>query len=129
MWLEFMLIPFIANLVLFFIFWIVHEGSRWQRHPYLGIFARIIQRSPRTGFLIFFLLTFLVFPTGILVMIGMWWDTLLAGNTPSKTDVVNIMLVMFLIMAFVIPVMWSSFRTWRQASRAEAEEKVRMTEM
>lgn len=127
MWLEFMLIPFIANLVIFFIFWIVHEGSRWQKHPYLGVFARIIQKTPRMGFLIFFVLTLLFFPTAILVMMGMWWDTLLAGRIPEKTDVVDIMLIMFLIMAFVIPVMWGSFRTWRQAARAEAEEKVKMT--
>ncbi|TFG34438.1 hypothetical protein EU527_03225 [Candidatus Thorarchaeota archaeon] len=127
MWLEVMLIPFVANLVLFFIFWIVHEGSRWQKHPYLGGFARIIQKSPRTGFLVFFILTVLFFPTAILVMLGLWWDTLLASRIPSKTDVVNVMLIMFLIMAFVIPVMWSSLRTWRHAARAEAEEKVKMT--
>ncbi len=127
MWLEIMLIPFIANLVLFIIFWIVHEGSRWQKHPYLGVFARIIQKSPLIGFLIFFALTILFFPTAILVMLGIWWDTLQAGNIPTKTDVVNVMLIMFLIMAFVIPVMWGSFRTWRQAARAEAEEKVKMT--
>ena len=127
MWLEIMLIPFVVNLVLFFVFWIVHEGSRWQKHPYLGVFARIVQKSPRRGFLIFFFLTILCFPTIILVMLGQWWDTLGAGNTPSKTDVVDIMLIMFLVMAFVIPVMWGSFRTWRQSARAEAEEKIKLT--
>lgn len=129
MWLEVMLIPFVANLVLFFIFWIVHEGSRWQKHPYLGAFARVIQKSPRRGFAIFLLLTLLFFPTAILVMMGLWWDTLLAGIIPSKTDVVNVMLLMFLIMAFVIPVMWGAYRTWRQAARAEAEEKVKLAEV
>ena len=128
MWLEFFLIPFIAVIILFVIFWIVHEGSRWQKHPYLGVFARIIQVSPKRTFVIFLLLTILFFPVAILVMTGLWWDKLLAGVTPEKTDVVNVMLLMFLILAFAISILWGSFRTWRHAARAEAEEKVRMAQ-
>ncbi|MGY5873345.1 MAG: hypothetical protein RTV72_13930 [Candidatus Thorarchaeota archaeon] len=127
MWLEFFLIPFIAVIALFVIFWIVHEGSRWQKHSFLGVFARIIQASPRRGFFIFFILTLLTFPTAMLVMTGLWWDKLLLGS-PEKTDVVNVMLVMFLVLAFTISVLWGAFRTWRHSARAEAEEKVRMTE-
>lgn len=128
MWLEFFLIPFLALIILFIIFWIVHEGSRWQRHPYLGVFARIIQASPRRAFLIFLTLTLLTFPMAVLLMTGMWWDKLQAGISPEKTDVVNVMLMMFLVLAFTLSVLWGAFRTWRHAARAEAEEQVRMTE-
>ena len=128
MWLEIFLIPFFAVIVLFVIFWIVHEGSRWQKHKYLGVFARIIQTSPKRGFTIFLLLTLLTFPMAILVMTGLWWDRLALEISPEKTDVVNVMLVMFLVLAFTVSVLWGSFRTWRHAARAEAEEAIRMTE-
>ena len=129
MYLELFLIPFLAVIILFVIFWIVHEGTRWQKHPYLGVFARIIQTSPKRAFLIFLVLTILTFPMAVLVMTGLWWDKLaLPDVTPEKTDVVNVMLVMFLVLAFTISILWGSFRTWRHAARAEAEEKVRFTE-
>ena len=128
MYFELFLIPFIAVIVLFVIFWMVHEGSRWQKHRYLGVFARIIQASPKKAFFIFLFLTFLTFPMAILVMTGMWWDKMDLGVTPEKTDVVNVMLIMFLVLAFTVSVLWGSFRTWRHSARAEAEEKVRMTE-
>ncbi len=128
MWLELFLIPFLLIIVLFVIFWIVHEGSRWQKHPYLGVFARIVQVSPKRAFTIFFILTILTFPMSILVMTGLWWDKLAAGITPEKTDVVNVMLLMFLVLAFTVSILWGSFRTWRHAARAEAEEKVRFME-
>lgn len=127
MWLEIFLIPFLAVIILFIIFWIVHEGSRWQKHRYFGGFARIIQVSSRRSFLIFLVLTILTFPTAVLVMTGMWLDKLDLGVTPEKTDVVNVMLIMFLVLAFTIFVLWGSFRTWRHAIRAEAEESIRMT--
>ena len=119
---------FLPVIILFIIFWIVHEGSRWQKHPYLGVFARIIQVSPKRGFIIFLILTILTFPASIMVMTGLWWDKLNAHITPEKTDVVNVMLLMFLILAFTISVLWGSFRTWRHAARAEAEERVRFAE-
>ena len=128
MWLEIFLIPFLAVITLFVIFWIVHEGSRWQKHKYLGSFARIIQTSPKRAFMIFLLLTLLTFPMAILVMTGLWWDKLAIEISPEKTDVVNVMLIMFLVLAFTVSILWGSFRTWRHAARAEAEEKVRMTE-
>ncbi|MBE0526642.1 hypothetical protein E4H12_02360 [Candidatus Thorarchaeota archaeon] len=126
MWLEIFLIPFLAVIILFIIFWIVHEGTRWQKHPHLGVFARIIQVSPKRSFFIFLVLTILTFPMAALVMLGLWWDKLEIG--PEKTDVVNVMLLMFLVLAFTIAILWGSFRTWRHAARAEAEEKVRMAE-
>ncbi|OLS26919.1 MAG: hypothetical protein ThorAB25_20820, partial [Candidatus Thorarchaeota archaeon AB_25] len=50
----------------------------------------------------------------------------LAGSIgPQKIDVVNIMLIVFLVMAFAFPVMYGSLGTWRQARRAEADMKVR----
>ena len=128
MWLEIFLIPFILVIVLFIIFWIVHEGTKWQKHKYLGGFARIIQKSPGRGFLIFLILTITTFPMAALVMTGLWWDKIEAGITPEKSDVVNVMLLMFLVLAFTISILWGSFRTWRHAARAEAEEAIRMTE-
>ncbi len=128
MWLEIFLIPFFIVIILFIIFWIVHEGTKWQKHKYLGGFARIIQTSPRKGFLIFLVLTIMMFPMAALVMTGLWWDKIEAGITPEKSDVVNVMLLMFLVLAFTISILWGSFRTWRHAARAEAEEAIRMTE-
>lgn len=127
MWLQIMLIPLVIILVLFFIFWIVHEGTRWQKHRYLGAFARFIQASPRRTFLTFLLLFLLIFPATILVMTGMWWDSLASELGPQRTDIVNIMLILFLVLAFTFPVMYSSLGTWRNVRRAEAEMKVRPT--
>lgn len=127
MWLEIFLIPFLAVIVLFVCFWIVHEGTKWQKHRYLGGFARIIQKSPRRSFLIFFTLTLATFPMAALVMTGLWMDKLDAGISPEKSDVVNVMLLMFLVLAFTISILWGSFRTWRHSARAEAEEAIRMT--
>ena len=127
MWLEIFLIPFLAVIVLFVCFWIVHEGTKWQKHRYLGGFARIIQTSPRRSFLIFLALTLTTFPMAALVMTGLWMDKLDAGISPEKSDVVNVMLLMFLVLAFTISILWGSFRTWRHAARAEAEEAIRMT--
>ncbi len=128
MWLEIFLIPFIAVILLFVIFWIVHEGTKWQKHRYLGVFARFIQTSPRKSFLVFLMLTLTTFPLAALVMTGLWMDKLDAGISPEKSDVVNVMLLMFLVLAFTISILWGSFRTWRHAARAEAEEAIRMTE-
>ncbi len=128
MWLEIFLIPFILVIVLFIIFWLVHEGTKWQKHKYLGGFARFIQSSPRRGFLIFLFFTLTMFPMAALVMTGLWWDKIEAGIIPEKSDVVNVMLLMFLVLAFATSILWGSFRTWRHAARAEAEEAIRMTE-
>ena len=125
MWLEIMVIPFIILLIVFFVFWIVHEGTRWQKHSQLGAFARFIQASPRRGFLVFFILFILLIPAALLIMTGMWWDSLASPLGPQKVDVVNIMLVVFLVMAFAFPVMYSALGTWRNARRAEAEMRVR----
>jgi len=129
MWLQIMLIPFVVILILFFIFWIVHEGSRWQKHRTLGAFARFIQASPRRAFSTFFLLFLLLIPAAMLIMSGMWLDSYETELGPQKSDVVIVMLVVFLVLAFTFPVMYSSLGTWRNARRAEAEMKVRPTEM
>jgi hypothetical protein len=127
MWLEITTILYGLAVILFFIFWIVHEGSHWQKHPQLGIFARIIQTSPRRTFLIFLFFTILFIPLGLLMMTGLWVDAMAVGTTAQKSDIVNIMLLMLLILAGAFPIMWGAFRTWRQAVRAEAEFKVRPT--
>ena len=67
----------------------------------------------------------LLIPLALLVMTGMWWDKLNAGLTPERTDVVNVMLIMFLVLCFTIYIAWGAYGTWRNAMRAEAEVKVR----
>ena len=129
MWFQITLIPLVILLIVFFIFWIVHEGSRWQKHPQLGAFARFIQKSPKRGFLTFLILFIALIPAFLLVMTGMWIDSLGTVIGPSRTDVVDLMLVLILILAFAFPVMYGSLGTWRNARRAEAEMKVRPTEM
>lgn len=124
MWLEITIIPFFLAFIVFLIFWIVHEGSRWQKSRYLGAFARIIQASPRRAFLIFLLLMLSFIPLGLLMMLGRWNDTL---GSPNKSELVIIMLFMILVLSVAFPVMWGSFRTWRQTARAEAEMKIRPT--
>ncbi|MHA1943544.1 MAG: hypothetical protein ACW96M_04020 [Candidatus Thorarchaeota archaeon] len=125
MWLQIFLIPFIILIAIFFTFWMVHEGTRWQKHPQLGAFARFIQASPRRTFLVFFALFILMIPACILLMTGLWMDNLGTDLGPQRVDVVNVMLVLFLVLAFSFPVMYSSLGTWRNAKRAEAEMKVR----
>ncbi|MFX1561035.1 MAG: hypothetical protein ACFFBL_10655 [Promethearchaeota archaeon] len=125
MWLEIMSIPFAIVVIVFFVFWIVHEGSRWQKHPQLGVFARFIQATPKRGFFTFFILFLLLIPASLVMMSGMWWDALASTVGPQKVDVVNIMLILFLVMAFAFPVMYGSLGVWRNARRAEAEMKVR----
>jgi hypothetical protein len=129
MWTEIFLIPFAVMLIVFFIFWLVHEGTRWQKHPQLGAFARFIQASPKRAFITFFVLFILLIPAAVLLMSGIWMDALGTELGPQRVSVVNVMLLMFLVMAFTFPVMYSSLGTWRNAKRAEAEMKVRPTGM
>jgi len=129
MWFEIMIWPFVIIVVLFFIFWIVHEGSRWQKHPQLGAFARFIQASPARAFFTFLMLFILLIPTALILMTGVWLDSLVSIAGPQKSDVVVVMLFVFLVLAFTFPVMYSALGTWRNAKRAEAEMKVRPTEM
>ena len=129
MWFEIMLIPFLLILILFFIFWIVHEGTRWQKHRTLGFFARFIQASPRRSFLTFFLLFILLIPAALLLMSGMWVDSQATEIGPQQVDVVIVMLLVFLVLAMAFPAMYSSLGTWRNAKRAEAEMKVKPTGM
>ena len=128
MFFELALIPFLLIMLLFLIFWIVQEGSRWQKHPQLGVFARFIQTSPRKTFFTFFILTCLFVPATLLLLEGMWLDLLAAEITLTNTvPLVNTLLLMFLVLAGMIPVMSSSFGTWRHSVRAIAETKVRTT--
>jgi hypothetical protein len=128
MWFEIMLIPFFLIIVLFLIFTIVQEGSRWQKHRFLGRFARYIQASAGRAFFTFLLMTFMMIPATLGILQGHWWDLLAAGETAANTvPIVNTLLIMFLTLAAMIPVMWGSFRTWRQAVRSAAEVKVRTT--
>jgi len=128
MYFELSLIPFSLIVLLFLIFWIVQEGSRWQKHPQLGVFARFIQSSAGRAFFSFFMLTVLLVPTTLLLLQGVWWDLLATGDAITNTvPVVDTLLLMFLILAGMIPVTISSFRTWRHSVRAAAEVKVRTT--
>lgn len=126
MWFEIMLIPFIVVMFLFVVFFIVQEGTTWQKHPYLGRFARFIQASPARGFFTFLTLTILSIPTLFGMMQGYWFDRFISGNLPSSNVfVVNTLLIMFLILAMMLPVMWGRFRSWRQAVRAKSGVPVR----
>jgi hypothetical protein len=128
MYFELSLIPFLLIVLLFLIFWIVQEGSRWQKHPQLGVFARFIQASAGRAFFSFFILTLFLVPATLLLLQGVWWDLLATGKAISNTvPVVNTLLLMFLVLSGMIPVMLSSFRTWRHAVRAAAEVRVRTT--
>lgn len=128
MFFEIMLVPFFLVIVLFLIFTIVQEGSRWQKHRALGAFARYIQASAGRAFFTFFLLTICMIPASFGILQGHWWDLQSIGRTaPNTVPIVNTLLIMFLLLAAMIPVMWGSFRTWRQAVRSAAEVKVRTT--
>jgi len=128
MFFELSLIPYLLIVLLFLIFWIVQEGSRWQKHPQLGVFARFIQASAARGFFTFFILAFLFTPATLLVLLGGWLDLQATGGTLTNTvPIVNTLLLMFLILAGMIPVAVGSFRTWRHSVRAIAESKVRTT--
>ena len=129
MWLEIFLIPFLILMVLFFIFWIVHEGMRWQKHSQLGVFARFIQTSARREFLVFFLIFILLIPASMLIMTGQWMDALESQAGPQSVAVVNTMLLLFLSLALTFPIMYSSLGSWRTARRAETDMKVRPTGM
>jgi hypothetical protein len=123
------MIPFALVLVLFVAFWIVQEGTRWQKHRFLGVFARFIQASPGRAFMTFLILTVSIVPSTLGLMLGNWMDVFDAGGTPSNTtDIVNLLLIMFLMLAFMIAVLWGSFSTWRQSVRQVADVRVRSTQ-
>ncbi len=129
MYLELSLIPFAILLVLFLCFFVTAEGSKWQKHPQLGVFARFIQVSPLRGFLVFFVLTILMVPSVLLIILGYWTDAVITGTVPNTTTpIVNVLLLLLLILSGMIPVLWSHFRTWRQAVRSAAEVRVRTIE-
>ena len=126
MYFELFLLIWTILVIVFVIFWIVQEGSHWQRHPVLGVFARIIQKSPGRAFGIFLLLTLLMIPSTMMILTGYWVDAINSGHPPTSTiPVVSTLLLLMLLLSGAIPVMWSSFRTWRQAVRSAAEVRVR----
>ncbi len=129
MYFEIALVIWAIVVIVFVIFWIVQEGSHWQKHPVLGVFARIIQASPGRAFGIFLFMTLLMIPTTLGMLEGYWIDAINSGNPPTTTvPVVNSLLILILLLAGSIPVMWGSFRTWRQAVRSAAEVRVRTIE-
>ncbi|MHA2189841.1 MAG: hypothetical protein ACXAEB_07030 [Candidatus Thorarchaeota archaeon] len=120
------LIPLILVMFLFIVFWITQEGSTWQKHRFLGAFARFIQASAGRAFATLFLLTILMIPSILMVLQGMWTDILSTGASPANTvPVVNSLLLMFLLLSGMIPATWGSFRTWRHQVRSAAEARVR----
>ncbi|MFW9804385.1 MAG: hypothetical protein ACFFFC_17135 [Candidatus Thorarchaeota archaeon] len=124
-----MIVPFLLIIYMFVIFWIVEQGSRWQKHPYLGVFARLIQKSQFRTFIVYFILTFMMIFGIMGVMVGFWIDSIIAGVAiRNTTPVVYSLLLAILLLSAMIPVMWSSFRRWRQAVRSAAEVRVRATQ-
>ncbi|MHA1481251.1 MAG: hypothetical protein ACTSQZ_07505 [Candidatus Thorarchaeota archaeon] len=125
---EIFLIPFAVLMLVFIGFWITQEGSHWQKHRILGPFARFIQVSPARSFFTFLVITILAFPAIMLIMQGVWWDTIAEFGSPANTvSVVNSLLLMFLVLAMMIPVLWGSFRTWRHSVRQIADVRIRTT--
>ncbi len=130
MWLEILMLPFLGILILFIIFWIVQEGSHWQKRKFLGPFAKFIQASPLRAFLIFLVITILMVPSMLLLLLGLSWDIMnesIRGQLADTVPIVNTLLLTFLMFAMMIPVLWSSFRTWRHSVRQIAEVRVRTT--
>ena len=130
MWFEILMIPFLVILILFIVFWIVQEGSHWQKHKFLGPFARFIQASAFRGFVIFLVITILMIPTVLMMLVGLSWDIMEANPSGALSDtvpIVNMLLIIFLSLAAMIPVLWGSFRTWRHSVRSSAEVRVRTT--
>ncbi|NWF95825.1 MAG: hypothetical protein HXY34_06750 [Candidatus Thorarchaeota archaeon] len=121
-----MLIPIALILFTFLAFYITSEGSKWQKHRFLGVFARFIQASPKRRFLVFLMLLLLMVPAMLGVLAGFWYDVVMANEVPSNTTpVVNTLLLIFLFAAVMLPVMWSHFRMWRQAVRSAAEVRIK----
>ena len=122
-----MIVPFLLIIYMFVIFWIVEQGSRWQKHPYLGVFARFIQKSQFRTFIVYFILTILMIFGVLGVMVGFWMDSIIAGTAIRNTaPVVYSLLLALLLLSAMIPVMWSSLRRWRQAARSAAEARLRI---
>ena len=130
MWFEILMIPFLVIVILFITFWIVQEGSHWQKHKLLGPFARFIQASPFRAFMTFLVITIVMVPTMLLLLLGLSWDIMnesIRGQLADTVPIVNTLLLTFLMFAMMIPVLWSSFRTWRHSVRQIAEVRVRTT--
>jgi hypothetical protein len=128
MYFELGLVLFVIIVILFLAFWVTAEGSSWQKHKFLGVFARIIQTSARRSFLIFFFFTIMMIPASLLIVQGYWIDAIISDTPPANTvPVVSALLLMFLMLSGMIPVMWGRYRVWRQSARASADVRVRTT--
>ena len=135
MWFEILMIPFLVTLALFIAFWIVQEGSHWQRHKLLGPFAKFVQASAFRAFATFLAMTAIMIPAILTLLVGLtWdiigWDPVTSTATGALTDtvpIVNTLLISFLMFAAMIPVLWSSFRTWRHSVRQVADVRVTST--
>lgn len=128
MYFELAITIFILLVVIFLAFWMTVDGTAKQKRKYMGIFARFIQKSARRAFLIFLMITLLIIPVTLFIEIGYWIDAVAMGTPPENTvPIVMTLLLMFLMLAGMIPVMWGRFRIWRQTARAAKEVKVRTT--
>jgi len=128
MYFEIGLAVFVLIVVLILAFWITVEGTKWQKHKYLGVFARITQASTRRAFIIFFFFTIMMIPSSLLILLGYWLDSIITESPPANTvPVVSVLLLLFLMLSGMIPIMWGRYRIWRQAARASAEVRVRTT--
>lgn len=126
MYFEIGVAVFVLIIVLFLAFWLSVEGTAKQKHRILGPFARIVQASARRAFLIFFIFTIAMIPASLFIVQGYWLDALIMEDPPANTvPVVTALLLMFLMLAGMIPVMWGRYRIWRQAARAAKEVRVR----
>ena len=69
----------------------------------------------------------MMIPTDLLMTSAYWYDAIQAGHSMGTTSIVSGLLLMFLLLAMMMPVVWGSFRVWRQFVRAAAEVRVRPT--
>jgi hypothetical protein len=128
MYFELGLIAFFLLIFLFVAFWLTAEGSVKQKHKYLGVFARFIQKSAGRAFVVFFVITILTIPVTMSIGIGYWMDAVSIEIPPENpVPIVMTLLLMFLVLSGMLPVMWGRFRIWRQTVRAAAEVRVRTT--
>ncbi len=114
---------------LFVTFYVVVEGSSWQKHRIVGVFARIIQKSARRAFFIFLILMILTIPACLGVLAAFWINAVETHTIPNTTaPIVMVILTILFLLSFMLPVTWGRFRTWRIAVRSAAEVRVKRVE-
>jgi hypothetical protein len=123
MWFEIAIGWFIILCLVFMAFYIPLDGSHWQKHKYLGPFARFIQHSPARSFFIIFIMMLLMAGSSFLILQGFWVDTIVIGGLITNTvPIVSSLLLFLLVISITSPILWGRFRIWRQSIRVAQSE-------